>query len=41
MSARCGRRDDFAPNTLAVPKIVFSNAMTVMDKMEDGMKKNG
>ena len=29
-----GRRDSIPPNALAVPKTVFSNAMTVMDKVE-------
>ena len=33
-----GRRDATPPNTLALPKSVFSYAMKVMDKVKDGMK---
>ena len=35
-----GRRDEIPPNALAVPKSVFSNAMTVMDKVEGWNEDN-
>ena len=34
VSDRSGRRDEIPPNTLAVPKTVFSYAMTIMDKVD-------
>ena len=34
MSDRFGRRDEIPPNTLAVPKSVFSYAMTTMDEVD-------
>ena len=33
VSDKFGRRDDIPPNALAAPKSVFSQAMTVMDKV--------
>ena len=40
VSNKCGRRDEILTNALAVPKSVFSHAMTETRWM-DGMKKNG
>ena len=34
ISNKTSRRDNMPPNALAIPKTVFSHAMTVMDKVE-------